>query len=147
MSLADFAGVIETKIVIDKFKDVNGDPIEVTIRPLTLKKARMIVENYGIFVEELILKKIDPDKIDNLEYVRNFGMDKFDEAISYIIAVALDSEDQIEFIQTDMPWHNKIEIFIEILELSLPEDKKKAQESMGKFMEMVGQPLLMILNK
>jgi hypothetical protein len=147
MSLADFAGVVETKIVIDKFKDVNGDPIEVTIRPLTLKKARMIVENYGIFVEELILKKIDPDKIDNLEYVRNFGMDKFDEAISYIIAVALDSEDQIEFIQTDMPWHNKIEIFIEILELSLPEDKKKAQESMGKFMEMVGQPLLMILNK
>ena len=146
MSLADLADVMNKKITIPKMKDKNGDDIVVTIKPITLNKARKIIENYGIFVEELILKKIDIEKIDDTDYARNFGMEKLDEAISYIIAVSLDNEEFVNVIQLEFPWYIKLEILNEIIQLSLPDDKKKAQETMQKTMELILEPILKILN-
>lgn len=145
MGLKDFKDVAKKQITIKKLKDENDEDLVIEMRPLTMNKAMNIIMNYDIFVEELIFNQIDFEKLDDIEYVNRFGFEKFDEAISYCIAVACNEEEFAHVVKNDFPWEYKVEAFEALLELSLPEDKKKADKMVQTIINRFGQPVLQLL--
>ena len=144
MSLADFKGVISKEFTVKSLVGGDGEPLKLTVYPITTEKAIDIISNYGIFVEELIFNKLDADKLDDTQYLTNFGFQKFSEAVSYIIACAA-NEPECAHVVHQMKWDEQLGIFQWILQNSLPEDKKKANKLVEEIVEMVGNPILNLI--
>lgn len=141
MSLADFKGVVSKEFTIKSLIGNDGEPLKLTVNPITTEKAIDIISNYGIAVEELIFNKLDFEKLDDTNYLTNFGLQKFSEVISYIIACAA-NEPECAHIVHQMKWDEQMEMFNWILQNSLPDDKKKAEKLVQEILEMIAAPLL-----